>query len=102
MVAPVDQPEEAASDIEKTDELPVLDVASYEATLRRDEASADPAAPEANVGQTCVLDIVEASYHGIPRTACMLTSSVCYTPALALHSPRFDGAVPSSDASQKC
>jgi chromosome segregation ATPase len=49
MVAPVDQPEEAASDIEKTDELPVLDVASYEATLRRDEASADPAAPEANV-----------------------------------------------------
>jgi chromosome segregation ATPase len=49
MVAPVDQPEEAASDIEKTDELPVLDVASYEAGLRREEASADPAAAEASV-----------------------------------------------------
>src|SRR5262245_47331503 len=45
------------------------------------------AAPETDVGQTRVLDVVEPSYHPIPRMPHLHSLSVCYTPTGALQSP---------------
>ena len=46
MVVQVDQPPETKDDIEKTDELPVLDVAAYEAGLQAEQTVAEPVVPE--------------------------------------------------------
>lgn len=44
MVGQLSQPDEAATDLEKTDELPSLDLAAYEGEILAAEASATPAA----------------------------------------------------------